>query len=133
MKISDIAVDTKAVEEGAWVGNIPELEGVRLKCRGSGNKEWRRQSMALINAVPRKRRIPFLDPEEADRINQILLVNHGLIDWEGITDDAGEPIAYDKKKAAEYLKHQKFFDGAMYACNLVAEGIADETDEISGN
>lgn len=133
MKISDIAVDQKAIEEGAWVANIPELEGVRFKCRGFGNKDWRRQSMALVNAVPRKKRIPFLDPEEADRINQVLILNHGLIDWDGITDDDGTAIPYDKKKAAEYLKHQKFLDGVLYACNLVAEGISDDAEDLAGN
>jgi hypothetical protein len=133
MKISDISVDNEVVEQGGWVSNIPELEGVRLKCRGAQNKDWRRQAQALVNAVPRKKRTPFMDPEEMDRINGVLILNHGLLDWEGIEDENGQPVAYDKKKAAEYLKHQKFRDGALYACTQVADGIVDEIETVAGN
>jgi hypothetical protein len=133
MKISDVAVDQKVVEEGGWVSNIPELEGVSLKCRGAGNRDWRRQAQALINAVPRKKRTPFLDPEEMDRINGILILNHGLLDWDGIEGDDGQPVQFDKKKAAEYLKHTKFRDGALYACSQVAEGIVDDVEATAGN
>lgn len=133
MKISDIAVDENVTEEGGWVSSIPELEGVRLKCRGAGNKDWRRQAQVLINAVPRRKRMPNLDPEESDRINATLILNHGLLDWDGIEDDDGNPVPYDKKKAAEYLKHKAFRDGAIYACGLVADGIIDEVEAVAGN
>lgn len=134
MKVSEIkAVDPELIENGGWVSDIPELEGVRLKCRGAQNKSWRRQAQMLINAVPRAKRNPVLDPDESDRINATLVLNHGIIDWEGITDDDGNEIPYDKKKAAEYLKVPKFRLGALYACDMVAEGIVDEIEEISGN
>lgn len=130
MKLSEIA--DSSIEDG-WVSNIPELEGVRLKCRAAGNRDWRRQAQTLINAVPKKKRTPFLDPEEMDRINAVLLQNHGLLDWEGIEGDDGQPLPFDKKKAGEFLSHQKFRDGALFACNQVAEGIVDDVEVISGN
>jgi hypothetical protein len=130
MKLSEIA---DANLEDGWVSNIPELEGVRLKCRPSGNKDWRRMAQALINAVPRKKRTPFLDPEEMDRINAILVRECGLLDWGGIEDDDGQPIQFEKNKVAEFLKHQKFRDGALYACNQVEQGLVDEVEVISGN
>jgi hypothetical protein len=133
MKLSDIAVDQNLVEQGAWVGDIPELEGVRLKCRGSDNKDWRRMSQHLVNAVPRKKRIPLLDPAEADRINGVLLRECGLLDWSGIEDVDGKPLPYSKKKAEEFLVHKKFRDGALYACFQVSEGISEEAKEIAGN
>jgi hypothetical protein len=133
MKLSDVTVDQQIVEEGGWVSNIPGFGDVRLKCRGEGNKGWRRQMQVLLNAVPRKLRVPHLDPGEQDRINAILILNHGLIDWEGITDDNDNPLPYDKNKAAEFLKHEKFRDGAIYACRQVAEGIVDDVEAIAGN
>lgn len=134
MKFSDIAsVDPEVVEQGGWVSNIPELAGVRLKCRGFGNKAWRRQAQILTNAVPRNKRTPVMDPDENDRINSILLLNHGILDWDGIEDDDGNPIPYEKKKAAEYLKVTRFRDGALYACAQVSEGLIDEAEEIAGN
>lgn len=134
MKISELEVDQKIVEEGQWVSNIPELTGVRLKVRGSNNRDWRRMAQRLINAVPRKHRVNgVLDPDEADRISATILLNTGLLDWEGIEDDEGKPIPYDKKKAAQYLAGERFRAGVQFACEQVAQGIEDEVEEISGN
>ncbi len=134
MKISELEVDQKIVEEGNWVSNIPELPGVRLKARGSNNRDWRRLAQRLINAVPRKLRVNgILDPDEADRISATILLMTGLLDWEGIEDDDGQQIPYDKKKAGQYLAGERFRRGAQYACDQVAEGIEEQVEEISGN
>lgn len=134
MKISELEVDQKVIEEGKWVSNIPELPGVRLKVRGAQNKDWRRMAQRLVNAVPRKLRVNgSLDPEEADRISALIILNTGLLDWEGIEDDNDQPIPYDKKKAAELLKGERFRGGVQFACDLVAQGVEDDIEEISGN
>lgn len=134
MKISELEVDQKIVEEGTWVSNIPELSGVRLKVRGANNRDWRRMAMRLINAVPRKQRANgILDPDEADRISATILLQTGLLDWEGIEADDGQPIPYDKKKAATYLAGERFRRGVQYACEQVAEGIEEQIEEIAGN
>lgn len=134
MKISELEVDQKVVEEGKWVSNIPELPGVRLKVRGAQNKDWRRMAQRLVNAVPRKLRVNgALDPDESDRISATILLVTGLLDWEGIEDDAGTPIPYDKKKAAQYLSGERFRTGVQFACDLVAQGIEDDVEEIAGN
>lgn len=134
MKISELEVDPKLIEEGKWVSNIPELTGVRLKVRGANNKDWRRLAQRLINAVPRKLRVNgILDPDEADRISATILLMTGLLDWEGIEDDAGQPIPYDKKKAAQYLAGDRFRAGVQFACEQVAQGIEDDVEEIAGN
>jgi hypothetical protein len=134
MKISELEVDPKMIEEGKWVSNIPELTGVRLKVRGANNKDWRRMAQRLINAVPRKLRANgILDPDEADRISATILLMTGLLDWEGIEDDTGQPIPYDKKKAAQYLAGDRFRAGVQFACEQVAQGIEEEIEEIAGN
>lgn len=121
------------VEDGRWVNDIPELKGVRLKVRGSNNKDWRRFAQRLINAEPRKNRINGLDPESSDRISALILLQTGLLDWEGIEDDDGAAIPYDKKKAAQYLAGERFRAGVQFACDQVAQGIEDEVEEIAGN
>lgn len=134
MKISELEVDPKLIEEGKWVGNIPELTGVRLKVRGANNKDWRRLAQRLINAVPRKLRVNgILDPDEADRISATILLMTGLLDWEGIDADDGTSIPYDKKKAAQYLAGERFRAGVQFACEQVAQGIEEEIEEIVGN
>lgn len=134
MKISELEVDQKVIEEGTWVTNIPELEGVSLKVRGANNRDWRKLAQTLVNSVPRKKRVNgVLDPEEADRISATVILNAGLLDWEGIEDDNDQPIPYDKKKAAEYLRGRRFREGAAWACDQVAEGLAKDVEEIAGN
>lgn len=134
MKISELEVDQKIVEEGTWVGNIPELEGVRLKVRGANNRDWRKLAQTLVNAVPRKKRVNgVLEPEEADRITATVILNAGLLDWDGIENDDGSQIPYDKKKASQYLHGKRFREGAAWACDQVAEGLAKEVEEIAGN
>ncbi len=134
MKISELEVDKKIVEEGTWVSDIPELTGVRLKVRGAGNRDWRRLAQRLINAVPRKNRVSgLLDPDESDRISALILLQTGLLDWEGIEDDDGKPIPYDRKKAELYLSGDRFRGAVQYACDQVAQGIEEEIEEIAGN
>lgn len=134
MRISELEVDQKVVEEGKWVSNIPELPGVRLKVRGANNKDWRRMGQRLVNALPRKFRMNgVIDPDESDRISAMILLNTGLLDWEGIEADDGSPIPYDKKRAAQYLAGERFRTGVQFACDLVAQGIEEEIEEIAGN
>ncbi len=137
MKIEELELSDdqkKLVEEGRWVDNIPELAGVRLKVRGSNNKDWRRMAQRLINAVPRKLRANgVLDPDEADRVSATILLATGLLDWEGIEAADGSQVPYDKKKAALYLAGERFRAGVQYACDQVAQGVEDEVEEISGN
>lgn len=134
MKISELEVDQKVVEEGTWVSNIPELEGVSFKVRGSNNRAWRKLAQTLVNAVPRKKRVNgVLEPEEADKITATVILNAGLLDWEGIEADDDTPIPYSREKAAEFLKGRRFREAAAWACDQVAEGLAKEAEEIAGN
>lgn len=137
MKIDGLELNEeqkRLVEEGRWVENIPEMEGVRLKVRGSQNKDWRRMARRLVDAVPRAKRVNGnLDPDESDRVSALILLNTGLLDWEGIEDANDQPIPYSKKKAAEYLAGDRFRAGVQFACDQVAQGIEEEIEEISGN
>jgi hypothetical protein len=134
MKISELEVDPKLIEEGKWVSHIPELTGVRLKVRGANNKDWRKFAQRLVNAVPRKKRVNGnLDPDEADRVSALILLHTGLLDWEGIEADDGTAIPYDKQKAAQYLAGERFRVGVQFACDQVAQGIEQEVEDIAGN
>lgn len=126
MKLNDICVDPVKVEEGAWVDNIPELEGLRVKVRGINNKDWRRMRARLIEAVPRKRKIGGLDPADQDRITAVLLRETSLLDWGGLDGDDGKPVPYSKDVAGKYLsdpKYEKFREGVLWAATNVGEQI----------
>lgn len=135
MKMSQLAIDPIKVEEGDWVENIPELEGVRLRTKGAGNKVWRRLSDQLIRSLPRAKKVDGISPEDQDRINALLLRDAALMDWEGIEAEDGKPLPYSKDKANELLtkpEFVKFRDGAMWAANVVAERRKEEVDADAG-
>lgn len=134
MKLSDVKIDPIRLEQGAWVDNIPELEGLSLKVRGANNKDWRKLQTRLINAVPRKKRVGGqLDPDDQDRIMSIVLRDTCLLDWKGLDDEAGKPIAFTKELANSYLtdpQYGKFREGVAWAANVVAE---QQDAEIAGD
>lgn len=129
MKLSERKIDPVKREEGAWVKDIPEWDDLRLKVRGVGNKDWAKREQALIQAVPRARRINGLSRDDRDRINATLLLDHALIDWRGPEDDEGKPEPYSKELATKYLttpEYEPFRDAVMWAANVVAErGLAE--------
>ncbi len=137
MDLGKNRVDVKKREEGDWVGDIPEFPGLRLKTRGSENKDWRRLSMKLATQNSRKRRLNggIIDPEELDKINAILLRDTALLDWEGPTNTDGTPLPFSKEKAYEYLSNPAngFIYAAIYAANVVAENMYDETEADAKN
>lgn len=125
MKMSSIAIDPTKREQGAWVSDIPELPGVRLKVRGSECAEARRLRSALIEQLPRQKRIRArLDAEDQDQITGAVLHRVLLLDWDGIEDDQDQPVPYSKEQALEYLTDPRFSvfrSGALWAANVVAE------------
>lgn len=127
MKMSSIAIDPTKREEGAWVSEIPELPGVRLKVRGSDCAEARRLRNSLIEELPRAQRIRArVDLVDMDKINTAILHRVLLLDWDGIEDEQEppQPIPYSKDQALEYLTNPRFSvfrSGVLWAANVVAE------------
>lgn len=129
MKLSERKIDPAKREDGAWVKDIPEWDDLRLKVRGTGNKDWAKREQALIQAVPRARRVNGLSRDDRDRINAALLLDHALIDWRGLEDDEGKPELYSKELAKKYLtqpEYEPFRDAVNWAASVVAErGLAE--------
>jgi hypothetical protein len=129
-------IDVEVQENGDWIGDIPEMGAVRLKIRGANNKDWRRMQGRLLQAVPRAKKTPHLDPDESDRIVAILLRETALLDWEGITTPDGQPLPFSKEQANEYLTNPEFrdfFDGALWAANNVARQRREEVEALAKN
>jgi hypothetical protein len=137
MKLSDITLDSERQEKGAWVEEIPELEGLKLLVRGINNTDWRRLQAKLIEAIPRKKRMSGrIDTDEQDRIQSTCLLSACLLDWDGLEDDDGKPIPYEKDMARKLLfspEYRKFRDGVVWAANMVAEQTSEDQKEILGN
>lgn len=133
MKISAIKRDSKAIEQGQWIDNIPELEGIRLKVRGGQNSDARALSDKLIQSIPRDRRIKGLSPDDQDRVTAKVMVECILLDWEGFQNDDGTPFEYSKAAAESLLMNPdftKFREAVQFASmqvgEIVAANIADD-------
>jgi hypothetical protein len=137
MKLGELTVDPNRVENGAWVEDIPELQGLRLKVRGNNNADWRRLQAKLLDAVPRKKRMGGrVDPEEQDRIISSCLLSTCLLDWEGLEDGDGKPIPFSKQTAQKLLtepEYRRFRDGVIWASNVVGDNIESEVEDAAGN
>jgi len=137
MKLSDLEVDADAVEKGAWVDDIPDVQGLRLKVRGAYNNEWRRMQAKLLESVPRKKKVGGrLEQEENDAIMTKCLLNCCLLDWDGLDDKDGTVIPYSKEKARELLtdpRYKRFRDSVIWAAQVVGDGLEVQTDDTLGN
>ena len=137
MKLSEVAVDTRRVETGDWVDNIPEMEGLRLKVRGSQNRDWRRLQARLLTAVPRKKRPGGqIDIEESERIINQCLVQTSLLDWDGLFGDDGKPVPFSPQMAEKLCTdpdYRRFRDACLYAANLVGEQNQQDIEDAAGN
>jgi len=137
MKLSAGKINVAALEQGAWVGDIPNMGELRLKVRGTSNADWRELERKLINALPREKKIRGLvDAKEQDTIVAECLFQAGLQDWDGFEDDEGKPIPYSKELAREICfnpEYMRYRDAIAWACNVVAEEKKSDQDDIVKN
>src|SRR5690606_9864289 len=133
MRLNDLKIDAVKFEQGDWVGDIPDMGGLRLKVRGIGNSDYRRMQSRLFEAEPRQYKVGGkLPPERQDNITAKCLLNTVLMDWEGLLDENGAPIPYSKELASDLLtkpEYKRFRDAVAWAASVVAEGIEFDQDE----
>lgn len=137
MKLSSVAVDPKAVEDGEWVKDLPEMGDLELKARGQNSVAWRTHQRKLINALPRnlRNRPDGLPMKVQDGINSKCLIEAGIIDWKNLELDDGVK-SFSKELLATLINdpvNQVFRDACFIATARVgtAETAADE--ELAGN
>lgn len=136
MELNEIVVDPTRGETGTWVENIPGMGDLRLKVRAVNTLAYRRRLDALVAAVPRaKRGAAGIDPAERDRITGMLLLDHVLLDWDGL-EEAGAPLVYSRDAAKLLLldpRYAAFRDAVAWAGEQVAAMRADEVEQAAKN
>lgn len=137
MKLAELAVDVNRAENGAWVNDVPDLPGLRLKVRASNNADWRRLQMMLFDKLPRKKKLSGrVDPDETDRIITQCLIDACLLDWDGLEDDDGKAIPYSKQMAEKLLmepEYRRFRDAVAWAANVVTDRTDADQKDAAGN
>lgn len=104
MDISTIKVNADAIENGAWVTDIPEMGDASFKVRGASSKAFGEYMAGRNKAIPRSQRDRFGNPlpEVARAMMTDGLIETLLIDWAGLTKD-GKPLPYSKETARALL------------------------------
>lgn len=122
MKISDLEEIGRRIEEGDWIGNLPGLAGLRLKVRGLRNSQFERLQAKLVRkAAPGGRRLTI---DESESITAECLLQTVLLDWDGLTGENDEPVAFSEDMARRLLTDPHFaaFKGAViYAADVVGD------------
>jgi hypothetical protein len=137
MKLSTIAVDPKAIEDGEWVKDLPEMGDLELKCRGQNSVSWRRLQRRLIDQLPRSlRNHPNgLPVATQDMINNKCLIGAGILDWKNLElDDGVHP--YSKELAEKLISDpvfQIFRDACFIATSRVGNAIAEADEALAKN
>lgn len=137
MDISNI--NKKAdLNEGHWIDDIPDMEGVRFKVRSTNFKPFRTATAGLARRSGKKLRT------DEGMVSYTIgagkpLAEHILLDWDGVTE-GGKPLKYDGKKALAILTAdddfgigETFRRGVEYAGDQVADRIAKTAKEAAGN
>lgn len=145
MKLKQATVDAEKVENGDWVGDIPDMDDLRLKVRGINNKRYRSMQQTLIGAFPRQDRVKGrIPPAAMDKINGTCLAATTLLDWDNLDADdspgAGEPdrrlIPYSQEQAKVFLtdpRYKPFYDAVVYAASIVGDEQEAVVEDDAGN
>lgn len=130
-------IDAEKVEHGAWVGDIPDMGNLRIKTKGLNGAGFRKLQQTLTAAVPRQERHQGrIPPKTADEIIAACLLSHGVLDWQNLEDENGQPVAFSKEQAKVYLTdpdYRPMFDACVYAATVVGEEQAEADKADEGN
>jgi hypothetical protein len=131
MEISAFKRDSNNVKAGQWIGDIPGMGDLRLRVRGLSTPTAVAYRSRLERAVPRNERDRdgSLKPEQMVEVFSKVMLEHILIDWDGITQN-GKPVPYSKELATEWLTNpdfRPFADAVAWAAGVVDRG-GEETE-----
>lgn len=126
------------LNDGEWVDDIPELEGVRLKVRSTNFKPYKAAVAGLARRSGKKLRTD-MGVINFSIASGKALAEHILLDWDGVTEK-GKPVKFDQKKAVAVLTADDDFGigdafrrGVEWAGDSIAERISETAKEAAGN
>jgi len=137
----DIGNLSKKVDlnEGEWIGDIPDMEGVELLVRSTNYKPFRVATAGLARRSGKKLRTDQGLVDFTVTTGKALS-EHILLGWRGDVTEGGKDLKYDPKKALAILTADDDFGlgdtwrrGVEYAGDQVADRIAEKAKEASGN
>lgn len=135
-----------SLDEGEWVEEIPQLEGVRLLVRSTHYKPFQVATAGLARRSGKKLRtdegaVQF-SISAGKTLAEFILLDWDMSKAEGITaiTSGGKPLKFSKENAVTLLTADDglgigtaWRQGVEWAGDRVAERIADRAKEAAGN
>lgn len=132
MDISNIRRNVQVIDEGAWVGDIPNAGNLRLKVRGMNSRLVRDARESKERAVENsdRARDGTLTSSASMRVLGEVLHEAVLLDWENLTD-GGNEVKFSQALAKEWLTNpafEQFADAVVWAARYVDRNSASLDD-----
>lgn len=140
MKLSDMAINEKIDDAGEWVELYgSKMDGVKVKVRPTENRDDRKVQMKMSQRLLgkyRTRRGSEIPAEVLEQIETERLVEALLVDWQGIEDENGNELPYDKDRARFILtnpQYRRFREAVLLAAERVEDENKKEEEEAVKN
>ncbi|MCC7271406.1 MAG: hypothetical protein IT561_01980 [Alphaproteobacteria bacterium] len=102
MKLSDLKTEPRAESEGVAVEILP---GLVVTVRSTATPAYRNAQARLLRPLARVVAAGMPIPaEKQDEITARLLAEEIVAGWQGVADDAGQPIPFSPERAAEIFR-----------------------------
>lgn len=130
--LTDAAVE--GIETGAWVGDIPNMPGLRLKVLGATSKAHVKANQAKLEMARKKSRKDLTGDQVADCMREVL-AEVTLIEWDGITD-GGKPVKFDRALAKKWMTSRNgraLADAVYWAAQKLDQDANTYVEEVTKN
>ena len=118
MKLSNFKQNVAASTDGVLV-DIGD--GFKLRIARMGNKKYQDELKRLTKPYKRAMKNDTLADSVYEELYNKAMAEAVLLGWEGLSDDAGEEIAYSKEKALELLSDPAYEDFKTLVIDLANE------------
>lgn len=132
-KIKAVSEAFDQANDGEWVES-KSLPGVSFLVRGMSSPKVIRCMSRLQRAAPDDQREEdgSLTEDGQDAVDHALILEVGLLEWRGITDD-GKEVPYSPEMAETLMGHTMFATAARVAMFEATKGFNDKAEALLKN
>ncbi len=134
MKLSDLKTEPRAETEGVAVEILP---GLVVTVRSTATPAYRNAQARLLRPLARVVAAGMPIPaERQDEITARLLAEEVVVDWDGVADDAGQPIPFSPACAFEIFRdpaYRPFRDLVFEAANTAETFRRQFVEDVAKN
>lgn len=127
--------ELKVIDEGAWIDDLPDAPGLRLRVIGLTSKDARKAQEQKQAQLRQKNRGKPLTSDQLAQCTKEVLAEVVLKDWEGLTSD-GKAVPYSKELAKQWIMSrngERFTDLVLDAAQRLDRDAGDFVEEVSKN